>query len=470
VTVLAIALDSAEATVVRKLADEGSMPAVAELLRRGAWRTVRSPVVVGSATVWPTFFSGAPPEEHGLYGEWVWDPDAMEMRRPVTDHVVPFWEDAALTVGALGIPLARHSELRGGWRLSGWGLHDRWGSDAGLGPTLSIDGKRAPTLPPHPFDAISTTPKSSTNRAGLQRLARACLAGAHARGDVAEELLRSSPPDLALVVFTEIHHASHHLWQTTWPEHPFYAGLEPGLKPDLLDIYRVVDDQVGRLAELARETIVFALHGMGPSRGIVGILNEVLESAGEAAIDRGPASTPARVLAAAKRRVPERVKERWYARAPRRLTEAVAHANLLPRLRWEETRAFAMTTDQHGRVQVNLRGREARGVVEPSEYEPLLARLEGLLLGLEDDDGQRLVGRVMRYGSPEGPTRAPDLIVHWADAAHLPGSDVTVHPELTGQHLSDGFCVLPEPLDDPGLPDVLEAGELAELFQRMAAR
>ncbi|MEA2842912.1 MAG: hypothetical protein QOJ69_583, partial [Actinomycetota bacterium] len=48
---LAIGIDAAEATYVRRLLSEGAMPALAALLQRGRWSRVHSPAAVGSGTV-----------------------------------------------------------------------------------------------------------------------------------------------------------------------------------------------------------------------------------------------------------------------------------------------------------------------------------------------------------------------------------------------------------------------------------
>ena len=61
-------------------------------------------------------------------------------------------------------------------------------------------------------------------------------------------------------------------------------------------------------------------------------------------------------------------------------------------------RAFAVESASEGLIRINLKGREARGVVEPgTEYEELCAQISVGLAAFEDSDtGEALVWRVDR--------------------------------------------------------------------------
>src|ERR1044072_8423411 len=125
--VLAIALDAAEPTFVRRLIDEGQMPALASLVARGRWLRVDSTAHTGSGTVWPTFITGTPPQSHGIYGEWLWNPDSMSLTRYAGDDLDPFWkrlDDGGISVGVLDVPFMPVVGLRQGFEVSEWGAHD----------------------------------------------------------------------------------------------------------------------------------------------------------------------------------------------------------------------------------------------------------------------------------------------------------------------------------------------------------
>jgi len=60
------------------------------------------------------------------------------------------------------------------------------------------------------------------------------LAGVRERGTLAARLLAEVPVDLLLMVFTEVHRASHLLWHTVDPEHPAHgaSGAAPSTARD----------------------------------------------------------------------------------------------------------------------------------------------------------------------------------------------------------------------------------------------
>ena len=121
---------------------------------------------------------------------------------------------------------------------------------------------------------------------------------------------------------------------------------------------------------------------------------------------------------------------------------------------------------------MNLRGREAEGIVEPDDYEATCEELRTALEGLRTEDGRPVVSEVLR-ADPSGnpPALLPDLVVHWTYAAlewpvRIRDPAIEAWPiasNSTGQHAPDGFCVargLGEPLDDP-----LEAADLPKLLR-----
>src|SRR5712671_6341484 len=92
---LAIALDAAEPRLVRKLIDNGHLPTLAQILSTGRWLTVKSSADLGSGSIWPTFMSGEEPAVHGVYGEWLWQPETMDVSRYSGNTLAPFWKGLA---------------------------------------------------------------------------------------------------------------------------------------------------------------------------------------------------------------------------------------------------------------------------------------------------------------------------------------------------------------------------------------
>lgn len=452
--VLAVGVDAAEPALVRALISRGELPVLAGLLSEGTWRRVESPARIGSGAVWPTFLTGTEPAEHGIYGEWRWQPGTMSIARYQGRDLVPFWRDLSQTgataVGVLDVPFAPKVGLSRGFEVLEWGAHDVLEGRVQASPNaLSVIGE----IGPHPFSAARPDADGPGDRAALAKLGAACRAGVRLRGELAARLLAATRSDLSVVVFPEVHTASHHLWHTVAPEPPLRDEFA------LAQILREVDRQVGRLVEAAgpeTAVFVFSLHGMKSARGIPTLLDQVLHGSGYARRPGwGEQSWAGRVrslFAAAKRRTPRGLKKLYYGTVSPSVTHRVAQTTMLPAYDWTRTRAFPLPTDQHGWIRLNLAGREAEGIVPPERYEETCRRLIDLLRALTTEDGRPVVREVIRPSRETGgvpPRQLPDLIVHWHDAAsdspaRLRGYPSPSHPagtKFTGQHAPDGFCI-----------------------------
>jgi predicted AlkP superfamily phosphohydrolase/phosphomutase len=462
--VLAIGIDAAESTLVRRLIEQDKMPALKSLLADGRWLRVQSPAHIGSGAVWPTFMTGAEPGTHGVYSEWSWQPEEMSLSRYNGRHLKPFWTLPALEnirIGVFDVPFAQPIGMYDGFEVSEWWAHDT--TDAGLqaGPKeiLSLVKKS----PAHPLSAnrfVNTTPNNQIN---LKELTAACVEGARLRGELAQKLIRKTKPRLSVMVFPEVHHAGHQMWHTVQPDHRVYNSRQlnnGGAAEQLLkDVYRAVDAQIAGLIEAAGSdatVMVFALHGMRPALGFPAFLAPLLCERGFSRLANWRSQSWAKralsLLAAIKRHTPDELKKLYYRLTPTVATHKLARPTMLPAYDWANTRAFSLPTDQYGWIRVNLIGREAEGSVPLDQYDKTCGELKELLLDLVNDEGQPLVQDVVRTSAnPESAfsNPLPDLVVHWHDTAfawpvRIKGSKVRAEPvgkKSTGQHASEGFCI-----------------------------
>ena len=461
--VIAIGIDAAEGRLVRRLADEGRLPAIAKLAAEHGWGTVTSPASIGSGAVWPTFSTGDPPDVHGLFGEYMWDPEALTLRQREFAHLVPFWRDladAGATVAVFDVPFAPlvgHERIA---EIAGWGAHDWWGSRSVSPP--EIKGALAGVLRDHPLATGPVDSEGPGDISGLRDVVQSCGRGARLRGDLALRLLDVASPDLLLVVFPELHRASHLLWHTVDAHHPVWReGLGPlpgDVMRGLVDIFQVVDEQIGRLVSHGRgaaATLVFSLHGMQPTRGIPAFLSDVLEAWGVSVRRpwwrRSLRRHAGDLIRASKQRLPASLKTAYYRRVSKGMTRRLSQPAVpVHEWDWARTRAFSIPSDQHGWVRINLAGREAQGSVAESAYEATCIDLRNRLLTLASAEGP-LVRDVAFTASATGqpPRRLPDLIVHWTPLTWRPRLRLVDPPleataiglKLVSQHDDNGFFV-----------------------------
>ena len=483
---LAIGVDGAEASVVEQLMNAGELPNLRDLAAAGSWRELRAHGDVGVAAVWPTFVTGTAPDDHGVYADMLWDPDAMELRRWAPNE--PVWSklDNGMRVGALDVPTVRPTGRLAAFEICEWGSHVPVLTETAISPEPAAAIVAAHE--PHPFGERPALLPGPDDVKGIARLAAECASGLRRRGRLARSLIAERRPDLALIVFSEVHEAGHAYWHTYEPDSPLYADLPPQDIPPEATIdalLRELDAEVGRLVEAmpsGAAVAVFALHGMGPGRGRPTFLSPLL-------VERGWAAPPTRAprnsgaltragLGALRRRAPHFVRRAYHSVMPRSTVWRVATRTMLAPHDWSRTRAFALPCDdQHGWVRINLRGRERRGSVPQADYSSVRRELAAELAELKDEEGRSLVTDVLPLGGDDAPPPLlPDLVVHWAPAAlarpvRVAGTSVEAMPasmEFTGSHAAhiNGFCI------STGLPEgsgPVRAEDLARTLVSAAA-
>ncbi|HYL59324.1 MAG TPA: alkaline phosphatase family protein, partial [Candidatus Acidoferrales bacterium] len=74
-----IGIDSANFAFIKS--NLASLPHFANALGRGVFRPLESTGDLIAGSVWPTFYTGKLPGEHGVYHILQWDADSMQLRR-----------------------------------------------------------------------------------------------------------------------------------------------------------------------------------------------------------------------------------------------------------------------------------------------------------------------------------------------------------------------------------------------------
>ncbi len=481
--VLMIGLDAAEISLIRQWMDEGALPNLRALRERGGFGPLAStaPWLVGSP--WPSFYTGTSPAEHGLYHYLVWDPRRMTHERPAPDWLPlrPFWRRVARAgrrVVAVDVPMAYPPEPFPGVEINGWATHEVLGSRSAHPAELMDWVHRNFGQPPLGSEETHLRPADQ-----MLQLRDECLRATERAADLGVALMQRQPWDLFLCGLAATHRAGHQLWDPSHVAGTARPEQARQLRDALKAIYIAGDAAIGRLVAQAgprATTLVFSLHGMGPNVSRADLLREMLA---RILADRGNVDAPL-----VKRRLLDGLRERipggWRSQVKRRLPTALQdYLTLYWRsggTDWAATRAFAAFSDLDGYVRINLRGREAAGVVEPGpEYEALCARIEqGLKSFVDEDSGEPVVDGLARLDDlyPTGRMRhhLPDLMVRWSPqpaASHrrivsprfgaIPWPTPGHHPQgRSGNHRPDGFLLAAGPSLQPG---ALEQGHILDL-------
>jgi len=275
-------------------------------------------------------------------------------------------------------------------------LHLRFGPDPKLTNSRSIingvSGRKGTTwtIPscyqPGQMEAFSDTLAKSAARRGA-----ACL-----------QLMEQEPWNLFLTAFSELHSAGHVLWHLS-QSHPLSILRQPGPDP-LLMVYQAVDHAIGELVAAAgceTTVVLFTLDATVPDcleNARACFLPEFLfrwDRPGSAALAAGDPSRPPgepRLDYSAHWK-----EEVWNLRTP--VGEALLESPLEQDRRgdplswcpanwyaplWSGMKAFALPSVADGYIRINVRNREAHGIVDPAAFNDVCNDLEQAVRTLVD--------------------------------------------------------------------------------------
>ena len=423
---LLIGLDAAEASLVERWTDDGTLPTLRALRAGGTWGRLSTSARYLTGSPWPTFYTGRPPSDHGIYHDFQWRQEQMAFAAPGADWlpVQPFWRRIEGDIQAVvhDVPVTPGTEPFPGLEVTGWGSHDKLVPPQSYPPSLLDDVVQRFGDSPIRTDEFG--------RASLDHLRDLHneLIGLTRRSSELAAWLLQRPWNLGIAVFGALHRGGHRFWDRTSVEGELSPEMAVWYDGALRELYRAADEAVGRLIAAAPDAsvFVFSLHGMGENSARVDFLDEML-----ARVLHGPAAGKP------KHGLLRRFGEALPLPLRRGLTHAVPEVlknRIMTRwttggVNWERTPAFTLRADLNGYIRLNVRGREARGVVAPEDVEPLCARLTEGLLGFRDaDTGAPLIEEIRRardvFPHGERDDRLPDLIVRWEQSSAAPHAAV----------------------------------------------
>jgi predicted AlkP superfamily phosphohydrolase/phosphomutase len=438
-----VCLDALSLRRTERLLAEGRMPVLAGLRERSPMRAIAETdgLELMHSAIFFTLPSGLKPARTGRFYPFHWDPATQSVHpdlRPMQGNVWQALSDAGRRVLLIDPYEAGPDRPLDGAVLSGWQLHNRVtmrraAEPAALGDELRRELGRSPTV-----DEVY-------GRQSLRMLrgVRTALARAPDRVAAAvERLLPRVQPDLLWCHLVAAHIGGHLLWDSSQLTRGTLA--DAGLEGALDEIYELTDAALGRIVAALPDNatlLVICPVGMGPNAS----RSDLLPGMVDAVLREGPAPPTTRATGLWRLRgiVPTGLRAAVARALPDRVALRLA-SGLANRGNWTETPAFALPGEPVGAVQLNVRGREREGIVDPADVPALVARLcEGLMTFRDRPGGGPAVAAVHEaaavLGEGPGLARLPDLLVEWSaapatavDAAESPEHGAVLRPGGAG--------------------------------------
>jgi predicted AlkP superfamily phosphohydrolase/phosphomutase len=485
--VLIIGLDAASIDFI--LASLSSLPNLKRLIESGSLRHLRSTTSeLLPAACWPTLYTGVPPGVHGVYYHLQWDAAAMRLRQ-ISDwlYCEPFWcelERRGVRVVTLDVPMSWPSRLTRGLEVTDWGTHDHMTDFHASSPELAADIRRR--YGAYPMGVEVPVRKSF---AQLARMRDDVIEGVRRRAELGRWLLDVRDWDFGVIVFGETHRAGHLFWP-----HPEAEGVAHPAGA-LLSVYQAVDAGIGLLLEgrpLNEITLmVVAAHGMGQNtsqehftRLIMDRVNLRFAGAPDAGSSTGTVRQRS-VMRVLREKLPARLQHAVGQLVPGAVRDFVVDRAITAGHDWARTPAFATLASVSGYVQFNLRGREAKGMLDDKTetFGRYVRWLREAFQSFRIADTGEPLAKSLTFTRDAFPgarqSNLPDVIVSWtgvptASKIHSPDLG-TIDAELptgrSGNHHPEGFSIVVEPQGARGIVD--KAGDILDVkpmvFNRLFA-
>jgi predicted AlkP superfamily phosphohydrolase/phosphomutase len=365
--VLVIGLDGTPLSFVKAKMEEGLLPSMKKIFSRGSLVEITSTHPFVSCVAWSTYMTGKNAAKHNIFGFIDRKPGTYAMYIPNGSNMTAktMWEtlsERGKSVLVMNVPVTYPPRKVKGYLVSGFLAPKVEGATypADLAGRLKARGYE---LDIDPWRA----------RENLDNLYPDLMRVFEARTKAFLSLYKEKQWDFAQLHIMETDRLYHFMWGHMEAGHPKYAA-------QFMNVFKAIDEFLGTLEREVGDdvtVIIMSDHGFCNLKKEI-YLNRFLEEAGYLAYKSDEAKTLGDVDPA-------------------------------------RTRVFCMDP---GRFYINLRGREAEGIVAEGEYAALREELARRLADLNDEEGNRVIKDVLVkediYSGPHFEA-APDVVINPVD-------------------------------------------------------
>jgi predicted AlkP superfamily phosphohydrolase/phosphomutase len=439
--VLIIGWDGVDWKVLRPMLDAGELPALAQLMDRGAYGDCLSTVPSHSWCAWPSFMTGLNPAGHGVFDILEHKP-GVSKRLPVTYRSIKaptVFEDftaAGKTSLALNIPLTFPAPDINGKVIAGGVLPASRSYTHPIELQTELDANA-----PFPINGMSWTTFRNRPEAFLKEASEITAK----RQRTFEYLLDTTEWDFGVLVYVSTDRIQHCLMEYVAPEHPDYDRVKDSpVAAQTRSIYRQLDDGLAQLLKRTTEddlVMFMSDHGHQPCTRAC-TMDRILKHLGWLQFSKGSFAFniirwgPGRRIA---RRVYDLLKLHGKVSIPASPID------------WANTKAYTSVVSTGEGVSVNLKGREPEGIVEQRDYDKVRDELAASLSEFRDPDtGNSPIAKIYRKEevlSGRFLETAPDLLLVPAPLYSLTHARAMVEDAdwLSGDHRLEGVLVAAGP-------------------------
>ena len=419
--VIVLGLDGLNYSLVNEGLGTGLLPHLREAMAAGVSGELLSTLPPCSAPAWTTFATGKTPGKHGVFDFWRVSYTPKRQLTPVSSRSVvgaTTWQIAGQhgkRVGVVQVPLTYPPSPVNGLMMSDMLMTPNEEVDYTFPRELKAEIKsRYADFLIRPYNIFGQDEESLRRAAYWEKRLE----------EVNQWLFQREPFDFFVNVSQASDIVQHHFRRYLVPADGTVhnAELRSCYDPLLREVFASIDETIAhRLSLLDGNTVLFIVsdHGFGPATQFFNV-NRFLVDIGLFKFRESRAQQVRRALIKTVTRTLKtldflHLRRRLNRDTIRSLVESVDEAVALPR-DWHQTKAWSGTSSAEG-IFVNLKGREATGVVSPGEeYEQVRQRILDGLRNLQDPvTGEAVLDGAYRREEiyPETPEHCPDILLEF---------------------------------------------------------
>ena len=447
--VVVIGLDAATWTVIRPCMAEGKMPNLAKLMKAGVSGTLESILPPITPPAWTSFMTGKNPGKHGIFHfvETEYGGYAMKYANATSRRSPTVWKllnNAGYSVGTMNIPFTYPPEPLIGFQISGMDTPSET-SPFIHPPELReelVKHLGGIQLDIRFLGAMSTDERRNQVLAEMKQIDKQWT-------KAALYLLENHPQDVMMFVFMSIDTVQHYFWQHMDKGHFLHdLKLAPKFGDAVRKVYERLDAAAGQIIDrLPPETTLFVVsdHGGGPVVDRTIFLNRYLAQLGLLNYDEKTTSGIRRLgkkllrvsFSALRSTLTSRQKSRLAMLFPKIRQKSEMAYSSFTSIDWSRTKAYCSEVlASPPSIWINLKGVKPQGIVDPGDYDALVAFIIEKLAELKDPrSGKPVINRVYRRNEIfHGPfsREGADLVLDWWSEDSLFSSQPSF-PEDTGK-------------------------------------
>jgi predicted AlkP superfamily phosphohydrolase/phosphomutase len=410
-----IGWDGATFDLLSPWVEQGLLPNLGRMLAQGSARRLRSIIPPISPAAWASIMTGMNPGKHGILDFQEFNPSDYVSQQPnlinsthfAGSTILDILSERGLRVCSLQIPMTYPV-----WPVNGLLLAGVPNPDDSIGYAYPADRN---------FGAMR--PSKMRRQMSYAEVLENCTFHIRKLTDIFLEVLPEKY-DFYTIYYRECDDFHHLYWRLLDEKFVgFDARDREEMGNPILTIYKLLDVELGRLMDGLPEANFFLISDHGGTA--IGrrrlFLNSWLAEKGFLRLNRtlrgGLQRVARRVFSLLKPFVPKEVRKKIVNEKPQLMRTLSRVNNSTDAIAWEGTRAFAIHLNFPTMgVQLNVRGREKTGIVEPgAQYEQVRDELMAQLKTITDPTtGRPVVKEIYRREELiSGPylDRVPDILM-----------------------------------------------------------